>query len=365
MSKKATKDDLIDRYLRAVGYFLPAKQRQDVVGELEEDLRSRIEEREAGLGRALTEEEIADLLKETGHPALLALGFQETGSLIGPRTFPIYWFAVKALVGILAIVQLLVPTVFFVTSHESVGKIVLLYLGFPKLALMAVAWMTVGFVLLDSRWVRPSIERALSGWDPRSLPPFLSDPAGQARSRWGRGKSLPQSIFELLIGTLAGVWWLWGLREPFLVLGPAAAFVGFGPIFYALYVPMMVAIVLQAIVGYLHWRYPHRPRGVWLVGLLKGALDMVILALLVRSGGDWIVGREGMASLPDPERILGTINLAVALGLSVALLIAAVTFAWNYLRPSVWPGRIDGPPCSSGDGSFRSTQARTRSFPRL
>lgn len=42
---------LIDRYLRAVREQLPRGQQDDIIGELSEDLRSQVEDREAELGR--------------------------------------------------------------------------------------------------------------------------------------------------------------------------------------------------------------------------------------------------------------------------------------------------------------------------
>lgn len=58
--------ELIDRYLQAVGFWLPRKQRQDILAELAEDLQSQIEEKEAGLNRKLSEAELESLLKEPG-----------------------------------------------------------------------------------------------------------------------------------------------------------------------------------------------------------------------------------------------------------------------------------------------------------
>jgi len=42
---------LLDRYLASVRSALPESQRDDIVSELSEDLRSQIEDREAELGR--------------------------------------------------------------------------------------------------------------------------------------------------------------------------------------------------------------------------------------------------------------------------------------------------------------------------
>ena len=43
--------DLLRRYLDAVELWLPAKQKQDILAELSDDIRSEIEDREGELGR--------------------------------------------------------------------------------------------------------------------------------------------------------------------------------------------------------------------------------------------------------------------------------------------------------------------------
>lgn len=53
--------EIIDRYLQAVEFWLPEKQKRDIVADLAEDLRAEMKEREAALGRALTEAEVEGL----------------------------------------------------------------------------------------------------------------------------------------------------------------------------------------------------------------------------------------------------------------------------------------------------------------
>ena len=50
--------DLIERYLAAIRRNLPVDKAADVTAELREDLFSRIEEREAALGRTLDRNEL-------------------------------------------------------------------------------------------------------------------------------------------------------------------------------------------------------------------------------------------------------------------------------------------------------------------
>src|SRR5271165_1519373 len=93
MTKPST--DLINRYLQAVGFWLPRDQKQDILAELSEDLRSQLEDREEEFGRALTESEVADLLKKRGRPIFVAGQFLPQHTLIGPALYPIYVFVLK------------------------------------------------------------------------------------------------------------------------------------------------------------------------------------------------------------------------------------------------------------------------------
>ena len=50
MITEVTQMDFLERYLQAVRFLLPKKQRHDIDQELSEELRSQIEEKEAELG---------------------------------------------------------------------------------------------------------------------------------------------------------------------------------------------------------------------------------------------------------------------------------------------------------------------------
>jgi hypothetical protein len=94
--------ELVDRYLQAVKFWLPKQQKDDILAELSADIRAQIEDRESVLGRALTQPEIEDILKQRGRPCLVASRFRPQESLIGPVLYPIYLFCLKcALLGYL------------------------------------------------------------------------------------------------------------------------------------------------------------------------------------------------------------------------------------------------------------------------
>ena len=82
--------DLIDRYIGAVRRHLPKSANPDIVSELTDNLRSQAEEREQALGRALNDDEQAELLKPHEHPWLMASRYMPQQHLIGPAMYPYY-----------------------------------------------------------------------------------------------------------------------------------------------------------------------------------------------------------------------------------------------------------------------------------
>ena len=78
---------LLDRYLQAVRFFLP-RRNQDIVRELSENLLSQIEDREESLGRPLSEDEQADLLRRHGHPMVSPASTARTRNSLDRRSSP-------------------------------------------------------------------------------------------------------------------------------------------------------------------------------------------------------------------------------------------------------------------------------------
>jgi len=88
--------NLVDEYLRAVSILLPKLQREDIVAELRDTILTRIEAREAELGRPLTDDEIETVLREIGHPLVIAARYREGPQhVVGPTLYPYWAFAVK------------------------------------------------------------------------------------------------------------------------------------------------------------------------------------------------------------------------------------------------------------------------------
>ena len=101
--------NLVDQYLRAVSILLPKAHREDIVAELRDTILSRIEAREAELGRPLTDDETEAVLREVGHPLVVAARYREGPQhVVGPAIYPYWAFAVKVGVAIQVVVAVLV-----------------------------------------------------------------------------------------------------------------------------------------------------------------------------------------------------------------------------------------------------------------
>jgi hypothetical protein len=203
--------ELLERYLQAVKFWLPKEQKQDILAELSEDLRSQIEDRETELGRKLNEAEIEAVLRERGRPLLVANRYQPQQHLIGPVLFPVYRFVLRivALCYLLPWVLVWIGMIFSATYRaQHVNWIQALASTWGTLwvtAIMAVGAVTIVFALLERAQTK---SRFLENWNPRKLPP-VRDPNQIKRSA---------SIGEL-VGNFALIVWISYLSSRSILIG--------------------------------------------------------------------------------------------------------------------------------------------------
>jgi len=96
--------EMLEDYLRAVSRLLPrdsqgGAKREDIVAELRDEILTRIEAREHELGRPLTGDETQALLREIGHPIVVAARYRDGPQYaVGPAFYPYWVFAVRLVV---------------------------------------------------------------------------------------------------------------------------------------------------------------------------------------------------------------------------------------------------------------------------
>ncbi|MGD0781686.1 MAG: hypothetical protein ABSA30_02375, partial [Candidatus Aminicenantales bacterium] len=201
--------ELVERYLNAVRFWLPKKQKADVIAELAEDIRLQIEERGRELGHPLDEEALSSLLKKRGSPFTVAGRFLPPRQLIGPQLYPIYEFVLKLTAGLYVIPWFLIwaGLMIFVPSYRAAHTGTALFQGLGHLwttALTMFAMITLGFAVGE----RVQHQSAARGdWNPRRLP------AVRNGLRVPRSSSLADIVASLLVL----VWWLASLRFPVIL----------------------------------------------------------------------------------------------------------------------------------------------------
>lgn len=161
---------ILDRYLYAVRTNLPNDRRDDIAAEIGDELQSQIDERETELGRPLTEDEQAAIVKAYGHPAVVAARYAKVQYLIGPELLPLYWSVLRIVASIVVAVELAVGAVASILSHD--GLRFFDALGNAVTSLVCIfTIVTIAFAFgerAQAEGARPL--RFSPHWDPRRLP---------------------------------------------------------------------------------------------------------------------------------------------------------------------------------------------------
>lgn len=164
--------DMVSRYLYAVYNDLPKKSaREDIIAEIADALQSQIDEREAALGRPLTSDEEAALIKAYGHPRVVAGRYDAVPYLIGPDMLPFYWYTLRLVLTIVLAVELIGGALFALGEGKMTIFIAALDAAWNS-AIYICGAVTVAFAVLERMNSRKTaLERiGVTSWDPRRLP---------------------------------------------------------------------------------------------------------------------------------------------------------------------------------------------------
>jgi hypothetical protein len=300
---------LLNHYLSAVRMYLPMPKRQqdDIINELSENLRSQMEEREAALGRPLTEVEQEGMLIEHGSPMIVAGRYgrnQRTVSfgwqLIGPELFPIY---IRILLLNWAVSIVVHPVIAFL-SEKPTGMRPFLFSVCSQFVAVTLVFILVDFFQRRTR----------QQW---SFPPAYLQPIPRWRSAAG-----------LAFWIIATAWWVTVLPR---VFGSTAADVALAPVWQTIFWPTLLLALVN--VGQRSINLV-RPDWNWLqpaAGLATNGLGLVLLFVILGSEPYVLVSAAAADPVSAAEKARG-INLAIwwslFSGLSFYLLANAGINAW-------------------------------------
>ena len=334
MSKAKNPTELVERYLQAVRFWLPKTDRQgDLIAELGEDLRSQMEEKEAELGRPLSQEETAEILKRCGAPMVVAFQMGPKQHLIGPALFPVYWFVMK-----LVLLWIQLPLFIFIVGPINVahsgawGTGIAATIGDLWSAMfIAAGVITLVFAILERTH---AVTAATCKWDPLKLPPVPVQV---------RKPSRIEVLFQLAFAIFGFVWLLLIPQYPILILGPAAAFLKAAPGMHVFYVP----ILLLTVVGIFRPAITlARPQWAWfppVAELLQAVLSLILFNFMLNMagqtpGGEWhpfLTVTDAAKNLPQYLKAAAIVNISIAISLAGAWLGLSIAIAiqtWRVLK---------------------------------
>ena len=360
--------DMIDRYLNAVAAQLPQDERADIVAELRDLILSRFEAKEEGLGRALTEDEQEAILREIGHPLVVAGRYRKgPDSLVGPELFPYWLFGVKAGLMVLGAVYAITLFIRLIGGPDDAGQaIAQAFHGFFGAGLTLIGAATLAAAIFEHQGIRPAW---LTKWRVKDLGAFgLADPAawgasmagtGTAKATWmpkGRTKGWPggEHLFSFLAVGMFVLWWIGVLHFPGLMsieLRGQDAVVSGAPVWSILFGPILLYAFAQMGVDLASLVRPHAVRaraaariviaggGLWLTWAIFEAGHWFTLTRgeeTARIGGDWsMLNLDTLGRLGDGGRDLAGVAGTLSVMAVWVLAFSAISLACSVIL-NIW-----------------------------
>jgi hypothetical protein len=329
---------IVDRYLQSVKKCLPAAQADDIIKELSENIYAQIEDKESELNRSLTEAEVEAILKQHGHPLLVASRYRQEQrnvsfgrQIIGPALFPFYIRVLKFNLGLTGVVLLVIFAALF-AGGQPIGNFLQVFL---YQLLIQFAIVTVIFWLADQHFTRFP-----DRWDPRKSY-GIRHPAFTTRED---GPRIPRlNSASHLVALLIALFWLRLVQHhQFLFFGPAASFLSLSPNWTQLYLPINGLILLGIVGAAISLVRPDWVRLHWLIRVLVSVGNLIVALLLLKSGDSIVIVDLGKA--PDAARVAQIVNQTLHYCIWFAVIMVIVELLKNVRRlvatePAATPAR--------------------------
>ncbi len=295
--------DMLEDYLRAVSRLLPRAKREDIVAELRDEILTRIEIKESELGRTLTADETEQLLRDFGHPIVVAARYRDEPQYsVGPALYPFWIFAVRMAVLLEVVVSALVffgrimaganPAEAFGTAIGSGITGVMTLIGFATVAAWMIerkgitidyfnTWRVRDLRFLDfAAWDWADVSAWMDNW--RKGAPYRAAAyrGYNIRADWNlRQSSAGRGVGAIVVGVVFLLWWIgllnFGLTPipvdyAALHIDPGAlAHVDWLALKAAAYWPVVAWCIALILFGAVILTRPRSVR-------LRGVIDMII-----------------------------------------------------------------------------------------
>jgi hypothetical protein len=306
---------ILEHYLNAVRLHLPkGVDKSDVIAELADHLRSKMEEREVQLGRALTESEQQAVLAAHGEPLTVANGYGPIGPgislgrirLIGPRAFPVYVGVLALIIAVNAVSFVVEIFIAEVSPWSELPRRLLALL--PIFVVVTVTFAGIEVFIERSRRAEPSGAQGWLFWTPylKYVP------------RWYSASGL----ILLAVVTVAWVWW-WGdwPQAPTALFGAAGERLALSATWSRLQL-ILLGLLLAGVA--LRAVCLARPSLHWLPVPARFAINIVALAVVMP-----ILNGEPIV-IAEPGATAAAMDLAVAIDRAVRGLTRGFGLYWLF-----------------------------------
>jgi hypothetical protein len=315
----------LERYFKGLSKLLPAEQREDILRELSEDIRSEMEDKESELGHPLTEEEQLLILKRRGNPLKVAAGYTNNKGtlafgpqLIGPVLFPFYTRVLRFNLGLTFVI---VGAIFGALSLS--GQPVRAGDLFSNVLLqlfVQLAAVTIIFMLVEKYLSHQPAE-----WDAREFEKTLQASIRDRIDKKIRLQMREVSRFDsisVLIASGVALLWIQSLwAKPFLIFGPAALVITFAPVWHRVYLPIVFIMLASIVRACINLAQPNWVRFRDFAALILDAAALAVVYILMFAH-TWVVPVASLAADSGAQRYAATVNQWAPVGFWAAAVIS-------------------------------------------
>jgi hypothetical protein len=310
--------ELVDRYLKTIATYLPKEQKDDILRELSENIRSEMEGQEAELGRPLNEAEQEAVVRRHGNPLIVAGRFrQDERSVafgrqwIGPEIFPLYLKVLTFNLGLSSLVIMALFTGLFAAGQPTTfsGLLQAILLQF----LIQGGIITAIFSMVNSQ-----VTRHPERWNPRK-PGYMVAPQFADESEHKNNERVPrvESIAQFLALGASVVWLRNMYATSHSIFGTATSYLSLAPAWRQIYWPLVVVAITGMLQAAVTIYYPGWVRFRCWVQMGMNAAGLAIVYFLLQARV-WVTLRVPDGTVDVHESSVAIVNQSVFYGLLIA-----------------------------------------------
>jgi hypothetical protein len=339
MEMRGTQMEILDRYLQAVKRHLPWLRQDDIIAELRVNLEAQLDDKEAELGRKLTDAEIEAWLKQLGPPLQVAARYQPLRYLIGPALFPIYRFALRLALGWCAVIYAIAKTVDIVANGLGSDAVLRALAQFPWILFISAAVVTLVFAVLERSGAKIPEKFAAGGAINNEWPQGLVSPFDAQLDERKKPRTYANAVIEVIFESIGLVWLLLVPHYPYLLMGPGAAYLKavpyqLAPVWWTFYWCIIVLNIVELTWNFVdllqeRWQAPRHAQR-----LVKSFLGLIPLVVIMAAPGRALIVLKNPADTTHAAT-LAQINNGVYRAFEVIAAIVFLQLLWTIGRMSV------------------------------